>query len=197
MKDRFQKSSIGRSVPLLFDLIDSPCRPSMNWRVHVAKGPFVSRNLSVGMHVPFSRHQHQLFFSEYWIDQCKGYAVESQIPSRVPWILPLVGHRNNVRVVKVAPFAVATNNSGRWRGWLTRVAFKPLRDIEVVKLLRPNQARDGLPLYVALIFAVDIFLQVSKIVVCFRYAIIKEFMKALERFLNDSIIAEQSKIERL
>ena len=98
----------------------------MNGWVYVAERPFISRDLPVGVHVPFARHQDQLFFGKHRIHLRNRNAMECEIPSRVPRVLPLVGHRNNVRVVQVFPFPVATAASGFRRSRLIRVAFEPL-----------------------------------------------------------------------
>ena len=92
----FQKVTIRFAMQFLFDLIDTPRCPSMNGWVHVAERPFISRDLPVGVHVPFARHQDQLFFGKHRIHLRNRNAMECEIPSRVPRVLPLVGHRNDV-----------------------------------------------------------------------------------------------------
>ena len=42
VKHFFEKANVANAAPLLFDLVDAPCRPGMHRRIHVAKGPFIS-----------------------------------------------------------------------------------------------------------------------------------------------------------
>jgi hypothetical protein len=44
----------------------------MNRRVHVGKLPFVSRDLAVGVHVPFAQEQDQLLLGELDIQRANG-----------------------------------------------------------------------------------------------------------------------------
>src|SRR6266704_2183036 len=78
----------------------------MYWRIHVSESPFVGRKLAVGVHIPFAKEQSELFLGEVGIDLGQWDAMERQIPRSVPWIFPLVGHRDDVGVVKIAPFVI-------------------------------------------------------------------------------------------
>jgi hypothetical protein len=79
----------------------------MDGRVHIPKVPLIGWNLPVGVQVVFPQHQHQLVLSKVWVNQADGNNVEGQVPRRIPGILPLVGHGNDVVVLHVEPFAVA------------------------------------------------------------------------------------------
>src|SRR4029077_20265103 len=59
MKHPFKKDTVADAFPLFVDLVDTPGRPGMDWRIDVAERPFVGRTLSVGMHVPFAQHQDE------------------------------------------------------------------------------------------------------------------------------------------
>ena len=65
--------------------------------------------------------------------------MKSQIPGGVPRVFPLVWHGDHVGVVEMGPFMVSTvfPPSG-WRR-ICRVAFKPVLDNVMVKLLRPQE----------------------------------------------------------
>ena len=67
MRSRNARSPLPRRF--LLDLVDAPCGPGMHRRVDVAEGPFIGRQLPVGMHVPLAQHQQQLLLGEIRIDQ--------------------------------------------------------------------------------------------------------------------------------
>src|SRR5262249_177466 len=67
-------------------------------------------------------------------------AVGREIPGRVPRVLPLVRHRDDVGVVEVCPLAVPTVLTAGGGLRLRWIAFEPgLHDVVVV-LLRPEQS---------------------------------------------------------
>ncbi len=113
----------------------------MDRRIDVAERPFVGRQLAVGMHVPLARHQQELFFGEVGVDERQGDAVKRQIPSRVPGILPLVRHRNDIGVIQMAPFMIAPIEPFRAAARVQpdRPSSQRLT-IVVVKLLAPQQS---------------------------------------------------------
>ena len=80
----------------------------MDGWVNVGKIPLVSRNLPVGVHVPFPKKQEKLVFCEVGVDSRKWNHVECGVPGCEPGILPLVGHRENVAGVKVFPITIST-----------------------------------------------------------------------------------------
>ena len=122
----------GRRRLLAVDLEHPPRGPGVDRRVDVAEGPLVGRELPVGVHVPLARQQHELLLGELGIDQRQRDAVERQVPGRVPGILPLVRHRDDVGVVEVRPLAIAAATCVRCRRRrLAGVAVEPLRDVEV------------------------------------------------------------------
>ena len=73
-----------------------------------------------------------------------GIAVEREVPRRVPRVLPLVGHRDDVVVVEVRPLVVAALESLGRRRRLGGIALEPAPDVVVVELLAPEQARERL-----------------------------------------------------
>src|SRR5260370_18052813 len=69
VKNPLQKCPVALAMALLIDLVYAPCRPGVHWRIHFAQRPLVSRNLSVGMHLPLAQHQCQLLLGEIRVDQ--------------------------------------------------------------------------------------------------------------------------------
>src|SRR5260370_39511049 len=90
VKDADQELRITGATQAPFNAIDSKGGPRMNGWIHIAKGPFVGRHLSVWVHVPFAQQQNHLLLCEIGINQRQRDAMEGQIPSGKPWILPLV-----------------------------------------------------------------------------------------------------------
>ena len=168
------------AAPLAVDLIDAPGGPGMHRRVHIAECPFIGGNLTVGVHVPFARQQHQLMLGELGVDQCEGDAVERQIPGRVPGILPLVRHGNDVGVIEIAPFGIAAVQARLRRGYLAGITLEPARSIQAVELLAPNQPGECLALHHALVGRDDVFLQVGVVLIGFCAALVKQAFELVE-----------------
>ena len=165
VEDAFEKCQValvrGIHFAALFaiHLEHAPCRPRMNRRVHVAERPFVRGQLTVGMHVPFARQQHELILRELRVHQHERDGVECQIPRGVPRILPFVRHRNDVGVVEVRPVGVAAFLAAGRRSRLGGIALEPFANVVVKKLLRPDHAGKSLALDVALVGVVNAVLQ--------------------------------------
>ena len=64
MKDALQEHSVSHTAASAFYLVDTQCRPGVDRWVNVAKVPLIRGNLSVGVHVPLTQHQRELFFGE-------------------------------------------------------------------------------------------------------------------------------------
>ena len=121
-----EKCAVALARALLVDFVDTPCGPGMHRRIHIAERPLVCRQLSVGMHVPLAQHQHELFLGEIGIDQRQRDAMKSQIPCRIPRILPLVGHGNDVGVIQMRPLVIAAVLALRRRRRIAGIAFEPV-----------------------------------------------------------------------
>ena len=78
------------------------------------------------------------------VDDCQSDAVKRQVPSGVPGIFPLVRHRDDIRVIEVAPFVIAAGGALLGRIGAAWVAFDPTIDVVVVKLFAPQQSAQGL-----------------------------------------------------
>ncbi len=116
----------------------------MNRRVDVAEVPFVGRDLTVRVQVALLQQQQDLLLGVGRIDQSERHGVERQIPRRVPGILPLVRHRDDVGVHHVRPVGVAVAAAIRPPGRRATVRRQPGVDVVVVELLAPEHARQGL-----------------------------------------------------
>ena len=77
---------------------------SMNRRINVAKIPFIRGHLTIGMKIPVTDHQFQLFLGKVRVHDHDWKRMERQVPGCIPWVLPLVGHGNNVFVQHMEPF---------------------------------------------------------------------------------------------
>src|SRR4029077_18043992 len=84
VEDRFQKCAVAFSGLFALDLINPPRPPRQHRRINVVEIPFVSRNLPVGMLIPFADNEIELRFGELNIDQSERNAVESKVPRCVP-----------------------------------------------------------------------------------------------------------------
>ena len=63
--------------------------------------------------------------------------MECQVPSRIPRVFPLVGHRDDVRVVHVMPMVIAWGSMGCFER-ISIMLLKPHVDVIVVELLGPQ-----------------------------------------------------------
>src|SRR5580704_1759589 len=58
----FEEATVRNAAHAPFDFVNAPGSPCMDRRINVTKSPLVSRQLPVGMHVPFAKQQNDLFF---------------------------------------------------------------------------------------------------------------------------------------
>src|ERR1700730_11087109 len=126
---------------MMIELIDARGGQCRHRLIDSAKSPFISGYLPVGMHVPLAKHQRELLFGEVRIDKGEGNAVERQVPSRIPWVLPLVRHGNHICVVHVGPLMIASALALLWRGWGSGVSLEPILDYIVIELFGPEHSR--------------------------------------------------------
>ena len=140
-KTRSRKARSPAPRALLLDLVDAQRRPGVHRRVDVAERPLVGGELAVRVHVPLAQQQEQLLLGEVGVDQRERDAVEGEVPRRVPRVLPLVRHRDDVGVVEVRPVGVAAVPAlGRAaRGWSGSPSSQSLDDV-VVELLDQSSA---------------------------------------------------------
>src|SRR5882724_10111916 len=122
VKNRFQKSAVAFASLFLFNFVNAPGRPTDHRRIDVAEIPFVSRDLTVGMLVPFAQNDIELTLGEERVDQSEGNAMEREIPRRVPRVFPFIRHRHDALIVEMAPFGITSGVSLRWWRRLVRIA---------------------------------------------------------------------------
>jgi hypothetical protein len=123
VEDALEKDAIGGATDAALDLVDAVGSPGMHRRVGAREIPLERGDLAVGMHVPLAQKQNQLFLGEVGIHERQGNAVEGKVPGGVPGILPLVRHGDDVGVVDVGPFVVASFEPLAGRGRLAGIAI--------------------------------------------------------------------------
>src|SRR6478752_3771734 len=69
VEDALQECSVTLPLTLFVDLINAPGGPGVDGRIDVAECPFVSRNLSVGVHLPLAQHQSELLSRDVAIQE--------------------------------------------------------------------------------------------------------------------------------
>ena len=98
----------------------------MDRRIDVAERPLVRGQLPVRVHVPLAREEQELPLGELRVDQRERDAVEGEVPGREPWVLPLVGHREDVFGVELPPLRIPPVPTRGGRQRLAGVAIQPL-----------------------------------------------------------------------
>ena len=150
IEGRLEEIDVGLAAQGLLGTMEEQSRPGMDRRVHVAEIPLVGRDLAAGMQVHRMEHQFHLLLGEVGVHNRERKGVEGQIPGRVPGILPLVGHGDDVLVQHVEPFRVpgvaiaAVERIGV-------VLVQPVVAIEEEELLAPEHAGQGLAHHAGLV----------------------------------------------
>ena len=112
-------------------------------RVHVAEVPLIRGHLAGRVQVGAAQHQLHLALGEVGIGDRERERVEGQVPGRVPRVLPLVGHRDDVLVQHVEPLPVPRlPKAGMERVGV--VLVQPVVAVEEEELLAPEHAGNGL-----------------------------------------------------
>jgi hypothetical protein len=120
---RLQEVDVGGATLLPVELIDLPDRPGNHRRVHGVEVPFERWDRPVGMLRSWRGEQHHLTLRKCWIDRCHDHSLKCQVPRGIPRIFPLVGHEDDVSVVKMqGPVTIAAPPPLSRRGWLRRIA---------------------------------------------------------------------------
>ena len=66
--------------------------------------------------------------------------MKCQIPCGIPWIFPLVWHRDDIKVLQVCPTVVSSFFPFLWRLVASRISLQPAANIVIVKLFGPEQS---------------------------------------------------------
>ena len=94
------------------------------------------------MEVGLLQHQLKLLLGKVEVDHGQRDGVKGQIPRRIPRVLPLVRHRDDVFAHHVEPVAVAHGAVSGER--VDPVLAEPSIDVKAVELLAPQHARERL-----------------------------------------------------
>ena len=143
VEDALQEGAVRRPAEPPIDLEDAPRRPGMDRRVDVGEVPLVGRQLPVWVHEPLARQQHELVLREVGVDEGERDRVEREVPGGEPWVLPRIGHRDDVGAIQLAPVGVAAGLALDRRRRAGRIAVEPPSDVVAVELLAPDQARES------------------------------------------------------
>ena len=71
--------------------------------------------------------------------------MKCEIPGRIPWVFPFIGHRDDVGVEEMAPLMVSCLAPLRRWWWKIRIAVEPGSHLVVVVLFGPQHSRQCLP----------------------------------------------------
>ena len=143
VEGRLEEVEVGLAAQGLLGAMQEQGGPGVDRRVHVAEVPLVGGDLSAGVQVEPAENQLHLMLGEVGVHDRDRQRVEGEVPGRVPGVLPLVGHRDDVVVDHVEPLLVP----GGAAPGLERVGvvlLQPLIRVEGVVLLGPEHAGDGL-----------------------------------------------------
>ena len=156
-----EKPAVAFAVALPLRIVEAQSRPGLHGRIDVAEVPFVSRQLPVRVHVPGLAEQDQLTLGVLQIEISQRGQMKGPVPARKPGKLPFVGHRDDVFHGGMNPLVVAPGVAGP--GWLgfCRVTIQPFRDVVIVVLLRPKDARESLALNAAQVLVQHLGLQLG------------------------------------
>src|SRR5215470_13132470 len=105
MERPLQKPDVLTAEVALY-LVEENRGPGVYGRIDVAEVPLVRRNLPVRVSVEAPQHQQELVLGEIEVDERQRERMEREIPGRIPRVLPLVGHGDDVAVEHVEPFGV-------------------------------------------------------------------------------------------
>ena len=150
VEGRLEKIDVGLAAQGLLGAVQEQGRPGVDRGVHVAEVPLVGGELAAGVEVEPAEHQLHLLLGEVGVHDRDRQRVEGEVPGRVPGVLPLVGHRDDVVVDHVEPLPVPELAASVMEG-VGAVFLQPRIGVEVVILLGPEHAGDGLAHHVGCI----------------------------------------------
>ena len=106
LKNLFQEMEYHHTCLFFFNTIYLHCGPCLYRRIYIAEIPFVSRQLSIGFHIPFPHDQQQLVLGKSRIHHRHRNTMKSKIPCGIPGIFPFIGHGNNILVFQMFPVII-------------------------------------------------------------------------------------------
>src|ERR1700741_2241945 len=84
VEDRLQKCAVAFAGLFSLDLVNAPCCPGQDRRIHVVEIPFVSGDHSVRVLIPFPNDYIELDLGKTGVDQGEGETMKRQVPRGVP-----------------------------------------------------------------------------------------------------------------
>ena len=135
----------------LLGAVQEERREGVDRGVHVAEVPLIGRHLAAGVQVDALEHQFHLLLGEVGVDDRERKRVEGQVPCRVPGVLPLVGHGDDVLVQHVEPLRVPGIVIAGMEG-VGVVLVQPVVTVEEEELFAPEHAGEGLAHHVGRVF---------------------------------------------
>ena len=105
------------------------------------------------MRIKIPQHEQELVLGKIEVHQRKRNRMKSQIPCRIPGILPLVGHRDNVAVQHVEPLGIPDIAMSRARQGMSLMLVQPFVEIEIVVLLAPQHSGQRLAVHATFVLA--------------------------------------------
>src|SRR5215475_8803510 len=100
LKDTLHERVVCYPGTSALDIEDCSRGQRQDRRVNIVEIPLVSRDLSVGVHVPLAQHQQDLLLGKLRIEFRKRNPVKTETPGSDPRNLPLVGIEITSRVKK-------------------------------------------------------------------------------------------------
>ena len=151
VEGRPEEIEVGLAAQGLLGAVQEERRKGVDRGVHVAEVPLIGGHLAAGVQVDALEHQLHLLLGEVGVDDGEGKRVEGQVPGRVPGVLPLVGHGDDVLVQHVEPLRVPGIVISGMEG-VGVVLVQPVVTVEEEELLAPEHAGEGLAHHVGCVF---------------------------------------------
>ena len=148
---RLEEIQVRLAAQGLLGAMQEERRKGVDRGVHVAEVPLVGGHLAAGVQVDAFEHQFHLLLGEVGVHDRKRECVEGQVPGRVPGVLPLVGHGDDVLVQHVEPLRIPGVSISGMEG-VGVVLVQPVVTVEEEELFAPEHAGDGLAHYVGRVF---------------------------------------------
>src|SRR5512135_3535075 len=135
-------------------------------RIDIAEVPLISGNLATGMQIEVIQDQLKLLLGKIEVHHRQWYAVEGEVPNRIPGIFPLVRHGNDIVIDHMEP-ALVPNRAARRAERVNPMLLQPLIRIEVEVLLGPEHSCQSLTQYVRCVLSERLGRKITVERICF------------------------------